>query len=130
MDIKGFRVTYNGDPSVGIFPASWEISGGFSFEDQAELDAFKVKLLEAWEYCSDTPCFVETFEEIEEQIKQEVDLFDIELTQEEVDKLNIYQLTGRFHPYTCGSGNRTDANHFDGEGILVATKTGWAWTIS
>jgi hypothetical protein len=29
------------------------------------------------------------------------------------------------HPFTCGSGNRTDENHLDGEGVLVATENGW-----
>lgn len=46
-------------------------------------------------------------------------------TQEHVDKLNEYQKSGQFHPYTCGSGNRTDEHHLDGQGILVATLDGW-----
>lgn len=29
------------------------------------------------------------------------------------------------HPFTCGSGNRTDSNHLDGQGKLVATESGW-----
>ena len=48
----------------------------------------------------------------------------ITLTPAEVDALNRFQHSGQFHPYTCG-GNRTDANHLDGEGILVATADGW-----
>ncbi len=46
-------------------------------------------------------------------------------TQTEVDLLNASQQDRRFHPYTCGSGNRTDENHKDGEGVLVATVNGW-----
>lgn len=46
-------------------------------------------------------------------------------TQEEVDVLNEHQKNHNFHPFTCGSGNRTDSKHLDGEGVLVATKDGW-----
>jgi hypothetical protein len=43
---------------------------------------------------------------------------------EQTAALNAYQKSRRFHPYTCGF-NRTDKNHMDGEGILVATANGW-----
>jgi hypothetical protein len=46
-------------------------------------------------------------------------------TKEQIDKLNAHQQNGQFHPYTCGSGNRTDEKHLDGEGVLVATENGW-----
>ena len=46
-------------------------------------------------------------------------------TQEQVAALNRYQQGRWMHPFTCGSGNRTDAAHLDGEGILVATLDGW-----
>jgi hypothetical protein len=47
-------------------------------------------------------------------------------TPEQVDGLNRYQsLRGFYHPYTCGSGRRTDAQHTDGEGVLKATPDGW-----
>ncbi len=46
-------------------------------------------------------------------------------TPEQVAALNRYQHAGDFHPYTCGSGNRQDEWHLDGEGILVATANGW-----
>lgn len=45
-------------------------------------------------------------------------------TKEQVKEYNDYQAKCEFHPYTCG-GNRTDANHLDGEGILLATEYGW-----
>ncbi len=44
---------------------------------------------------------------------------------EYVAKLNRWQQDGTIHPYTCGSGNRTDERHTDGEGRLVATPDGW-----
>ena len=46
-------------------------------------------------------------------------------TQEQVEALNRFQQSGHVHPYTCGSGRRTDADHLDGEGVLVATTEGW-----
>lgn len=46
-------------------------------------------------------------------------------TPEEVSNLNEYQQAGVMHPFTCGSGNRTDEHHLDGEGMLVATEDGW-----
>jgi hypothetical protein len=46
------------------------------------------------------------------------------MTQEQLDALNAFQHSGRFHPFTCG-GNRTDEKHLDGEGILEATPDGW-----
>lgn len=46
-------------------------------------------------------------------------------TQEQCDRLNAFQTSGQFHPFTCGSGNRTDDKHLDGEGVLVATPEGW-----
>jgi hypothetical protein len=45
-------------------------------------------------------------------------------TPDEVKSLNEYQQAGAFHPFTCG-GDRTDENHLDGEGLLVATEDGW-----
>jgi hypothetical protein len=45
-------------------------------------------------------------------------------SQELVNALNAQQKDETRHPYTCG-GNRTDAKHLDGEGVLVATPNGW-----
>lgn len=39
--------------------------------------------------------------------------------------LNRYQKMRNVHPFTCGSGNRTDSKHLDGEGVLTATVDGW-----
>jgi hypothetical protein len=46
-------------------------------------------------------------------------------SKDQVAALNRYQREGWMHPFTCGSGNRTDEHHLDGEGKLVATKDGW-----
>ena len=70
MEIKGFYVIDSGDPSVGIFPAQWEITGGFVFEDPAECAIFKEHLREVFELITDRP-YVETFEEREEYLRLE-----------------------------------------------------------
>jgi hypothetical protein len=46
-------------------------------------------------------------------------------TLAQVKSLNAYQQSGYIHPFTCGSGRRKDAAHFDGEGVLLATADGW-----
>ena len=68
---KGFYINFTGDESVGILPAQWQITGDFEFENENELNQFKQKLKEAWEYCSDTPIGVETFEERQIEIKKQ-----------------------------------------------------------
>jgi hypothetical protein len=54
---------------------------------------------------------------------------------EQVDALNRYQTSGRFHPFTCGN-NRTDdihrayqKEHGGDFGQLVATETGWVCPV-
>ena len=44
--------------------------------------------------------------------------------EEQIKSINEFQQSGAFHPFTCGSGRRTDADHTDGEGLLVATADG------
>lgn len=51
----GFLITYPGDKSVGMFQQQWQLSGEFQFDYQIDLDIFKRKIAEAFEFCSDTP---------------------------------------------------------------------------
>lgn len=53
------------------------------------------------------------------------EIINAPFTDEQVTRLNVYQKSGIFHPFTCGSGNRKDSNHLDNEGLLVATTAGW-----
>lgn len=47
-------------------------------------------------------------------------------TPEQVEALNRFQQLSHVHPFTCGSGYRTNKSiHPDGEGVLVATVDGW-----
>ena len=48
---NGFVVTYHGDPSAGIFSQKWTINGTFSFDVQKDLEAFKQKIAEPFEWC-------------------------------------------------------------------------------
>lgn len=54
-------------------------------------------------------------------------------TDDQVKSLNDYQTDRRFHPFTCGAGNRTNPAHrgvkamfgHHDYGLLVATSGGW-----
>lgn len=68
----GFLVQFSGDRSVGIFDQEWTISGDFEFHSAADFEAFKQKISEAFEYCSDTPIGVESLEERSVRINAEI----------------------------------------------------------
>lgn len=74
---SGFIIRYQGDRSVGMFPAEWTVSGDFEFETENEFNAFKKELAGTWESISDTPLLVETYEERNERIRQEESLFEV-----------------------------------------------------
>ncbi len=71
----GFIITSPGDESVGLFQQEWQLSGDFEFDYPVDLDVFKRKIAEAFEFCSDTPIFVESVEERSAQINQELQAF-------------------------------------------------------
>lgn len=54
-----------------------------------------------------------------------IDKIEPPWTKEQVRALNRYQRGGWMHPFTCGSGHRTDEHHLDKQGVLVATESGW-----
>ena len=67
IEVKGFGIYFAGDPSVGIFPASWEINNGFVFDDEEDLNYFRKSLEETFgNYCNGKVT-VMTFEEIEQE---------------------------------------------------------------
>lgn len=75
IESKGFEVNFYGDPSVGIFSSTWTISGDFYFENEEELNMFQSKIIEAFEYASDTPISIWTFEEKEAFLREEEKLW-------------------------------------------------------
>lgn len=72
IECTGFIVHYDGDSTVGMFPQYWTLKGNFLFDDEGELNQFKEKICEAFEYCSDTPLWVESLEERSEKINAEI----------------------------------------------------------
>lgn len=75
LKTKGFVITYSGDDTVGMFQQEWQLSGDFNFNDQSDLDVFKRKISEAFEFCSDTPILVESLEERSTRINGELAAF-------------------------------------------------------
>ena len=55
MKIEGYTIIDKGDPSVGIFPREFKITGDFGFDTEAEAYEFECKLQEAFEYATDVP---------------------------------------------------------------------------
>lgn len=69
---SGFYIRFAGEPSVGIFPAEWEIKGDFYFDSQKSFDEFKDKLADLWANdVVDDVVGVSSFEEWEEYLKKE-----------------------------------------------------------
>lgn len=65
MHVEGFYINYDGEPTVGLPDAEWEITGGFHFDTPEELQQFKDGINAAFEAAHDGPLGVETFEERE-----------------------------------------------------------------
>jgi len=68
---SGFIINFYGDRSVGIFDQEWTINGEFHFESKDDIETFKKKIIEAFEYASDTPLGIESIEERMERIEIE-----------------------------------------------------------
>ncbi len=52
------------------------------------------------------------------------------ITEEQIDKLNEQQHSGKFHPYTCDRKAeecevRVIPRNYSKDGILIATEEGW-----
>lgn len=77
IETKLIRIISNGDPSVGIWPDVWEVTGPFSFADQDELNQFKSDLKEVWLYLSDFEVSIETIEEYQAGIDFENNIPDL-----------------------------------------------------
>lgn len=46
-------------------------------------------------------------------------------SEDQVLSLNEFQQSNFVHPFTCGSGHRTDEAHGEERGRLLATTAGW-----
>ena len=71
--VEGFYINFPGDMSVGISDAQWELTGGFYFDDDKELEEFKADLKNTFaNYCGEN-CLIETFDERQLQIDRELE---------------------------------------------------------
>jgi hypothetical protein len=71
MKVTGFIISAQGDPSVGINPATWKLEEDFYFDDQEELQEFREQLISIFEsYCGEIS-FIETYEEYQKRIDAE-----------------------------------------------------------
>lgn len=52
IEIKQITIHCPGDESVGIFPATWTINEEI-YIDKEDLEPFRAKLKEAWEFVAD-----------------------------------------------------------------------------
>lgn len=71
--IYGFHITHHCDPSVGLFDMHYRIEGVFNFEDEDEYIKYVIGLKELHEQTFDTIVSIETFEERNEKIIDELD---------------------------------------------------------
>ena len=69
MKIQGFEIIEPGDPSVGIFPLQWHLTGDFDFENEDELTDFKGRLANMFEFLAGEKVYVSTHEELDAQFK-------------------------------------------------------------
>jgi hypothetical protein len=70
--IAGFYIKLPGDMSVGIPDSEWKLDGDFYFDNADELEEFRAKLKLTFEdYCGEN-CRVETFEEQQMEIDEEL----------------------------------------------------------
>jgi hypothetical protein len=70
INVTGFVIADLGDPSVGIFDQYWDISGNFVFENESELEEFREKIKELFQwYSGNHKPIVKTAEEIENEEK-------------------------------------------------------------
>lgn len=55
-----------------MFSQEWTIFGEFMFDSPDDFEAFKCKICEAFELCSDTPVWAESIEERSTKINAEI----------------------------------------------------------
>lgn len=76
IHVQGFHIVSPGDNSVGIFEANWTLTGDFYFEDKQELEAFRTRLKDVFEFYVADPIGLETFEESDARSEAENKMYD------------------------------------------------------
>jgi len=65
------HIIFPGDPSVGIFPARFELGPDLVFESKREADQFMIMLARLFEsYLTGYPCYCQTEEDFQAMEKQ------------------------------------------------------------
>ena len=62
---KGFIIHAKGDPSVGIPSSTWTLDGDLNFQDIHDMEDFKRKLVQAFEFACPEPVKVTAVEELD-----------------------------------------------------------------
>jgi len=73
MHTKGIRIISQGDNSVGILSAEYNMPGPFTFENENDFLLFKENVLKAFSILFDD-CYINTFEEIDDELKRDVNI--------------------------------------------------------
>jgi len=110
MKIKSFYITANGDPSVGINPATWELRNDFYFDNQEELEEFRKELKSFFEFYCGEVTDVLTFEEEQQMIDEEEHRYFEEfpvryLIRNKDYNDNIYKRSGSTASYSSDVGS-------------------------
>lgn len=110
MKIKGFYITANGDPSVGINPATWELRNDFYFDNQEELEEFRKELKSFFEFYCGEVTDVLTFEEEQQMIDEEEQQYFEEfptryLIRDKDYGCNTYKRSGSTASYSSDVGS-------------------------
>ena len=78
IHVTGFHIFHEGDSSVGIPSAKWEITGGFYFDNQEDMEYFWGELNVLWKEHVGDEVNVQSFEEYQAILKKEDELFNPE----------------------------------------------------
>lgn len=97
-ETKGFEIYDPGDPSVGIFPSRYEISGPFFFESENDLKEFQQQIKQVFEDHITEHTVIYTFEQIEKR-EQFLTAYEQEKIINQSEKIGKKVLErGKFNP--------------------------------
>lgn len=71
--VTGFYIKVPGDMSVGLFDQEWKLDGDFYFDNVDELEEFRALLNLTFQSYAGEDCRVETFEEQQLEIDEELE---------------------------------------------------------
>jgi hypothetical protein len=110
IKISGFYITSQGDPSVGINDAVWELKQDFYFDNEEELEDFRKEVVQLFDgYCGQV--HVETIEEYEAEMEAEIrEQYRQHNTRYLIREDHMYKKANSTASYSSSVG---DAIHFE-----------------